>query len=450
MQVNRRKVLMSSLFGAGYVGLRSLVTGIPAAVLLGGRDALADAAATCGDQSKAQFIILSTSSSGDPINANAPGTYGTDARSTIVHNPDPTLMPQTSFSINGTATSAALPWAPTTKGGQMPQNVLDRTTFWHIATNTPVHPQEPDVLALKGATAPSEMLPSLLARQLAPCLGTIQTQPITLGATSPSEGLSFSGQALPIIPPLALKATLADPTGVLANVTTLKKIRNDTLASIYDIYRNGASTAQKNYLDSLITSQSELKSIDQNLLNALSNIKDNSVASQITAAIVLIRMNVTPVIAIHIPFGGDNHNDTNLATEATQTVSGVQSIASLMTQLQDPLNNNAKGTLFDQTTFMSLNVFGRTLAGSQTDTTGRQHNPNHQVSLTIGKNFNGGIVGGVQQLTSGDFGAADIGSIKSTDTLASFGKTVMTGVGIDAGVISSAIVTGSVVQGALK
>lgn len=441
MMVNRRKVLMSSLFGAGYVGLRSLATGIPAAVLLGGPKALADAAATCADQSKAQYLILSTSSNGDPINANAPGTYGGGALATIVHNPDTTLMPETPLTINGTATTAAKPWA------QLPQNVLDRTAFWHIATNTPVHPQEPDVLALKGATAPSEMLPSLLAKQLAPCLGTVQAQPITLGATSPSEGLSFSGQALPIIPPLALKATLSSPTGPLAGVANLEAIRSQTMAQIYDIYRGGATKSQKSYIDSLVTSQQQIKTINQNLLTALGSLKDNSVASQITAAIVLIQMNVTPVIAIHIPFGGDNHNDGNLANEAVQTVSGCASITSLMQQLQS--TSNAKGALFDQVSFMTLNVFGRTLAGAQTDTTGRQHNPNHQVSLTIGKPFKGGIIGGVQQLASGDFGAKDIGDIKATDTLASFGKTVMTAVGVDQATIDYAIVSGKVVPGAL-
>src|ERR1700755_699158 len=108
--------------------------------------------------------------------------------------------------------TAALPWT------QLPQSVLDRTTFWHIMTNTPVHPKEPDVLKLMGMTDAGEMLPSLLARQLAPCLGTIQSQPITLGASSPSEGLSFAGQALRITPPLALKATLTSPTGGLADL----------------------------------------------------------------------------------------------------------------------------------------------------------------------------------------------------------------------------------------
>jgi hypothetical protein len=64
MNISRRKALMSALFGAGYVGLRSLATGIPAAVLLKGRRALADAAPVCANKAKAQFIIFNTSGNG--------------------------------------------------------------------------------------------------------------------------------------------------------------------------------------------------------------------------------------------------------------------------------------------------------------------------------------------------------------------------------------------------
>jgi hypothetical protein len=428
MQVNRRKVLMSTLCGAGYVGLRSLATGIPAAVLLRGASAIAD-----NDASRAQFVILATSSNGDPLNANAPGTYASSGPlATIAHNMDPTMAP-TALSLGGVNTTAAMPWA------QLPQNVLDRMAVWHLATGTPVHPREPDVLGLLGATVPDEMLPSLLAKQLAPSLGTIQTQPITLGATSPTEGLSFGGQALPIIPPLALKATLANPAGPLAGVTNLQKLRDDTLSKIDDIYRGSATKAQKSYLDALITTQSQARTINQDLLAALGSIKDNSVASQITAAIVLFQMKVTPVVAIHIPFGGDNHNDTGLANEAAQTVSGLGAIGSLMTQL-------AAAGLADQVSFVSLNVFGRTIGPSNTD--GRQHNPNHQVSLTIGKPFKAGIVGGVGPVGN-DFGALPIGGIAATDSLASFGKTVMAAVGIDQTVTDKAIISGKVVQGAI-
>src|SRR5262249_34060968 len=160
--------------------------------------------------------------------------------------------------------------------------------------------------------------------------------------------------------PLALKATLTNPSGPLAGLTTLQKLRDDTLAKIGDIYRGGATKAQQAYLDSVVVSTTQLRSINQDLLTALGGIKDNSVASQITAAIVLVQMNVTPVIAIHIPFGGDNHADTALAAEAAQTVTGVGSIASLMSQL------GAAG-IADQVSFLSLNVFGRTLGPVNTD-----------------------------------------------------------------------------------
>jgi len=436
MQISRRKALMSALFGAGYVGLRALATGIPAGVLLRGHRALAGGADSCTDKSKAQFVILNTSGNGDPINANVPGTYE-DVR--ITHSADP-AMAATPLTLGGFATTAALPWST------LPQPVLDRTSFWHIMTNTPVHPKEPDVLSLMGATAAGEMLPSLLAKQLAPCLGTVQAQPITLGASSPSEGLSFSGQAQPIIPPLALKATLTSPSGGLAN---LQALRDQTLTQLDELYRGSANAGQKAYLDALIRSQAEVRNIRQDLLSSLSSIKDNSVASQITAAVTLIQMNVTPVIAIHIPFGGDNHSDAALANEAKQTISGVASIGSLMTQL-------AAAGLADQVTFLSLNVFGRTLGPSNTD--GRQHNQNHQVSIAIGKPFKGGVIGGVGPL-GGDYGALAInsttgaggagGDLTPAETLASFGRTALAAVGAEATAIAAAITSGKVVPAAL-
>jgi hypothetical protein len=436
MTTTRRNVLMTTLFGAGYVGLRALATGIPAAVLGRGRAAFAQGAPACLDRGKAQFIILNTSGGGDPINANVPGTYD-DVR--ITHSADPT-MAATRTTFGGKATTAALPWT------QLPQSVRDRTAFWHLMTNTPVHPDEPDVLRLMGAIDADEMLPSLLAKQLAPCLGTVQAQPITLGATSPSEGLSFAGQALPIIPPLALKATLTSPAGPLSQLATL---RDQTLSRLDELYRGGANAGQKAYLDALIHSQSQVRNIRQDLLSSLSSIKDNSIASQITAAVALIQMNVTPVIAIHIPFGGDNHNDAGLATEARQTVSGVAAIGSLMAQL-------AAAGLTDTVSFLSLNVFGRTLGPRNTD--GRDHNENHQVSIAIGKPFKGGVLGAVGPVGK-DYGALALhsasgvgdagGDIPAEATLASFGKTVLAAIGADTATIDAAIAHGKVVTAAL-
>jgi hypothetical protein len=436
MKLTRRNILTSTLFGAGYVGLRALATGIPASVLLGGRDALAEAAATCTDPAKAQFIVFGTSGQGDPMNANAPGTYD-DAR--IVHNLN-VGMEKSMLTLGGKPTFAARPWTT------LPQAVLDRTCFWHIMTNTPVHPKQPDVLKLAATTSPDEMLPSLLARQLAACLGTLQAQPITVGARSPSEGLSYGNRALPIVPPLALKETLLSADGPL---TRLQPLRDQTLSQIDAIYRGGASAAQKRYLDSLIASQGEIRNISQNLLNLLDSIVDNGVGSQITAALALIQMKVTPVVAIHIPFGGDNHSDPGLVREAADTIAGVASIASLMSQL------GAAG-LADKVSFMTLNVFGRTLGAGNTD--GRNHNENHQLSIAIGKPWKGGIIGGVAPVAK-DYGAQPIdsatgaaapgGDISPIETLAAFGKTTLAAVGVDSAVIDKAITAGKVVRGAL-
>jgi hypothetical protein len=437
MNVSRRQALMSALFGTGYLGLRALATGLPVSFLLNPRRALASTPALCADQSKAQYIIMATSGQGDPINANVPGTY---LDPMITHSADPTMAAKT-LTLSGQSYTAALPWT------MLPQAVLDRTSFFHLMTDTPVHPREPDVLKLMGAVSDAEMLPSLLAKQLAPCLSTVQSQPITIGATSPSEGLVYEGQALPIIPPLSLKATLANPSGPL---TQLQPLRDQTLSQLSELYRNGASGAQRAYLDSLITSQQQVRNINQNLLNALSSIKDNSVAAQITAAVTLIQMKVTPVVAIHIPFGGDNHHDTALQTEAAQTVSGVGYIGALMARL-------ASAGLQDQVSFMSLNVFGRTLGPANTD--GRQHNPNHQVSIAIGKPFRGGVIGGLAP-AAGDYGSLAIdsktgigsssgGDIEPVDSLASFGKTVLTAVGVDPTVVTSSIMSGQVITAAL-
>ena len=435
--ITRRQAITSTLFGTGYIGLRALATGLPASFLLNPRRALAAAVApTCGSPDKAQFIILNTSGAGDPINANAPGTYD-DPR--IVHSADP-AMAATPLTLRGRGTTAAAPWAT------LPQPVLDRTSFFHLMTNTPIHPKEPEVLKLMGSIYAGEMLPSLLARHLAPCLGTIQSQPISIGATTPAEGLSFGGAALPIIPATALKATLTNAPGPLTN---LQALRDQTLGQLYDLYKNGASPAQRAYVDSMVISQREVRSINQSLLTALGSITDNTAPSQILAAVTLIQMNVTPVISIHIPFGGDNHRDVGLAAETAQTISGVAAIATLVQQL-------ASAGLSDKVTFMSLNVFGRTIGPGNTD--GRQHNQSHQVSLAIGKPFAGGIIGGVGPV-GGDYGALAIdsksgagaagGDISPVESLASFGRTMLAAVGVDAATASAEITSGKVITGAL-
>jgi hypothetical protein len=217
---------------------------------------------------------------------------------------------------------------------------------------------------------------------------------------------------------------------------------------LYGLYKAG-SPAQQQFVDSLVTSQTQVRSIAQNLLETLASIKDDTANSQITAAITLILMKVSPVIAVHIPLGGDNHLDVGLADETAQTVSGVASLWSLMQQLQS-------ASLTDRVTFLSLNVFGRTLtaAGQASNGQGtggpggRQHNPNHQVSIAIGSTLKGGVFGGVGPLGANmDYGATPMnsttgigsasGDIQAVDTLAAYAMTMMQGVGVSSMVTPS-------------
>jgi uncharacterized protein (DUF1501 family) len=219
--------------------------------------------------------------------------------------------------------------------------------------------------------------------------------------------------------------------------------------SIYAMYKTTATPAEKAFIDETINTQAQVRSLNQSLLNALSSINDNGVASQILATVTLIQMNVAPVISLHIPFGGDNHSDTSLAAETAQTAAGVASIASLMAQLQT-------AGLRDKVTFLTLNVFGRTLMKNGGDTTadGRAHNPNHQASIVIGSGFKGGVIGGVGPVDN-DYGATNIvsatgassasGDVKAIDSLGSYAKTLIQSVGGD----TSVVTTGKVIPAAL-
>jgi hypothetical protein len=212
MSITRRDALLTALLGAGWVGLRAIATGLPASLLLDPRRALADGTVACFDKSKAQYLILSTSGSGDPLNANVPGTYD-DPK--IIHPADPAMAP-VPLLIGGQSHLAAKAWT------QLPQAVLDRTCFFHHATLTNSHANEGKVLKLMGAVKRQEMFASVFARQLAPCMGTVQTEPAAIGG----EQLSFQGRTLPVLTPVALKDVLTSAPGPL---TQVQKIRDASL-----------------------------------------------------------------------------------------------------------------------------------------------------------------------------------------------------------------------------
>ena len=237
MNEDRRKVLLSGLFGAGWMGLRALATGLPISLLASARDARADTPVVC-TAVKPQYIYLLSSGGGDPLNANVPGTYD-DAG--IYHTAN-TTMAKTAMTIGGKATSAAAPWA------NLPAATLARTCFFHHGTYTNSHGDAAKVNRLMGAVMRQEMLVSMLSKSLAPCLNTVQTQPLVLS----NNLITFNGGVMPVLAPPSLQAVLASPTGPLAN---LQKIRDTHLDQLNALFKTNGTTAQKAMLDQYALTQ---------------------------------------------------------------------------------------------------------------------------------------------------------------------------------------------------
>lgn len=430
----RRELLLGGLGGAGLLGLRAMATGLPMQFLLNPRIARSESA--CTAMQKAQFLILSMSASGDALNCNVPGTYDLPSffPAGSVNHPNTPEMAQTALKLSGQSYSAAAPWAT------LPQPVLDRTVFFHHRTQTANHGEMGKVLQLFSVLRRGQWLVSYFAKNLYQCFGTVQQQPVTLGG----ETLSYEGRYLPRLTPTGLKAILTGPSGLQKN---LQGLRDDSLNKLNALFKESRAqtTAERAFLDQMATSQRQLRTLIDQVAADLQTINGDDAANQITAAALLIKMNVTPAVTIHLPFSGDNHTDVAWRSESGQTVASVANINLLMSKLK------AYG-LQDRVTFAALNVFGRELGGVE----GRGHNAVHNVAVLIGKGFKGGVVGGLApggkctDIDSGSGAAArDGGDVTAADSLPALAKTLGVGLGLTQDQVDDQITAGKVVRGAL-
>ena len=471
MRITRRQGLLG-LFG-GSLGLQAFVTGLPTWYLLNPRRATAqDLQCAITARENLQYLILSVSSNGDPLNCNVPGTY---EAATIIH-PTQTEVEAVPLTIGGQTLGAALPWADpsvmsptdmamgvaTPATGQLKSSVLARTAFFHHRTGTTVHGDQPKVMKLLGDMSGGEMAVSAFAKHLSTCFGTVQAAPISVGARgNSSELVSFAGRTLPSISPTQLKQLL---TGSKTDpLVKARALRDQALNQLNQMAKDDGSNLQKQFLDKLVTSQTQVRALADQLSTTLAAITADDVNGQALAAAALISANVTPVVTVHLSFGGDNHTDTNLQAEADQHVSGVKGIQTVMNAL-GTLTDAGGVSLTERVTFATLNVFGRNLNGVQkvTDRTGRDHFGNHSVMVMIGKNVKSSVIGGVVAATNGVYSAGDIdaatgaqvtgGDVSSTKSQAAAVRTLGAALGIPDTVAAgdyTAGAGGKVVTGAL-
>lgn len=426
MDMNRRRFLMRGLFGA--VGVRAMATGLPAWFLANPLAAsAADMACVLSNKGRAQFLVVSASSAGCPINCNVPGTYDNPA---LIH-PTQAEFASTPITLGSKTIQGAQIWS------NLSESVRARTNFFHHITSATVHGDHPKAMKLLGATANNEMLPSIYAKHLAPCLGTVLTEPVAVGVQGNSlEQISFSGRPLSAISPLQLKELLTgDKTNPLVQ---LRSLRDNTLNELNTLFKQGGTKEQIAFLDALASSQTQVRELADDLSSTLTAIKNDGVEGQALAAAALISAKVTPVVTLRIPFGMDNHNDDGLYDEWFQGKdhSGIKSGVPGIQAVMDAL---ASLNLQDAATFATMNVFGRDLSGTAKviARNGRDHFGNHSVMVMIGKNISPGVTGGVSLIANGVYGASPIGAIARADTHIAAAKTLGVALGIDANLLDS-------------
>ena len=453
--LKRRDALVAGLFGSGLLGLRAIATGLPAWYIANPRTATAqDLSCAVENLDNAQFLIVSANFNGDPINCNCPGTYEDPA---AVHPTQDAMLP-TAVQLGSTTYQAALPWALTDNGGKLSAETLSRINFFHYRTGSVVHGDQAKVLKMMGGTNRGEMLPSIYSKHLAACLGTVQADPISIGAgRNAAELLSFEGRPAANVSPTSLKAMLGGATagGMMGGgpggmrpggngagaLRSLRQLRDTTLDQLNALAKESSTPIQSQFLDTLANSQTRVRELTESLSSTLSAISGNDAEGQARAAAALFLAKVTPAVSIRLAFGGDNHSDSSLQAEADQHVTGIESIQTVMNVL-------AELGLSDKVTFAVLNVFGRNLNGSKAESrAGRDHYANHAVSVLIGKNIAPGVTGGIAMGTGGGFGGgatalaaahidsntgrpASDGDIPSSETYGALARTLGVALGI--------------------
>lgn len=424
-----RRTLLRSL-GLSGLGVASIATGLPVSFL---RQPLAFAAGDeAVDPDRAQYWILSGRDKGDPFNANVPGTYVGG----VVHAEDPSMAP-TSIQLGEVSTTAAQVWST------LPQWVLDRSAFIHHATRTQVHGHLVKVLQLLGDSNRDETIPSIFAKHLAPALGTIGTAPVPVGDVN----LTYEGRVLPQLRPQTLRELmLGDESPLFA----LQDVRDQTVDDLHAILRAHGSASQRRFLDTHTKARNDVRALGESAADVLSLIEGNETEDEIRAAVAIIKLGLAPVVALEIPFGGDNHTDPDLLDEVTQHGTGVGQLAMLMSLLQ------SQG-LEDRVTFASLNVFGRNLGGA--GPTGRTHHAPHHVTMLVGAHVRPAVIGGLapdgEDFAARAFDAAtglasESGDVSYEEGLPSVGKTIGAVLGLPDAVLDEEILKGKVIGAAIE
>jgi hypothetical protein len=431
-----------------------MVTGLPVPFLLSlSNPSMAQV------ETNTKFLILSHQQSGDPANANMPGTYADDPADSndplnSIDHPrvselgDAAIGYETpvSFNLGDQTVKGAQPWST------LAEDLRGRMGFWNHGTFVNAHPDFASVRRFNGALkgydgSGSEGFGSFIAQETHQALATLGSESISLGGAS----IDANGRTLPILKPNDIKGFFSD---TLSNIDQMVMYRDSFIDSAYSDVKENGTPAQKKFLADYGRSRQEAAAMGDSLGELITDVDGNDASNQVKVAVALIQLNIAPVVTLGLEFGGDNHQDINLSNEVTETEQAMLALNTLWDRLK------AAG-LEDKVVFASLNTFGRTLI--RNDTGGRNHRGSHHNMFVFGAAIKPGIVGGIEpNFKDGkikSFQATGINSVTGSstgnldieyeDTLVSVGKTLAKSIGVSEERINQRIDGGKIITGAL-
>lgn len=458
MKTNRRFFLKAGLSGGLSVSMRASLLGLPAGFLMSG--------STLAAPNSAKFTIVSISGAGESINVNGPGAYPTnnnDLARKFDHPTERITGLNITDTINGTAVDVRdlENSADITLGNQRVKaarayTALDTSFLSNMAcffhrTQANAHAELPSVLRARGALKQisgrgSEQLPSAIAQELAPRLGTLMSTPVVLGGK-----YSYNGAPLNTYRPTTLQDMMTNDASLGIAPDDFGVLYDWSLDNIYKDVKQNGTPKQKSFLDNHLSSRAQASGLGEELGALITGIDNNSQESQLRTALALFKLRITPVVALRHNYGGDNHSDEVLANETKQTFDALKSLDSYWKLLQEY-------NLTNDVLYTTIDVFGRTPKRSGRG--GRDHYGLFTNALIHGAHINGGIIGGLEELgRNNDIHATGINSITGLsrnpdidgdNTLAALFKTVMAAAGVDENRLNIRIPDGRVVNALLS
>ncbi|WP_144394750.1 hypothetical protein [Pleionea sediminis] len=424
--MNRRNFLIGAASSAMSLSINSLLTGLSPAFLTAGSTFVRDPLR--------KFAIIAQSGAGEAVNGCGPGSFDS-----------PDFMHPTKNSTDYVKTIAGTTYtsedmALTTNflDGQNPVRIArifealgsmqDNMAFFHHRTKLGIHPQFPSAKTAGGAIKGfigrgEEELVSAIAQENAIAMGCVIDKPIVLSGSA-----TYKGSPLNTYTPTVIKELVTSSINSEVPREMFSAARNHLIDAVYQNIKTNGTPNQKRFLDEYALTQQQADEVASKLLNEVSEINDDSYASQMRMACIIAKLNLAPAAVVSYQLSGDNHISDAMTVEAERTLD-------MMEAYRDFYDFANSMDVWNQLLYATISVFGRSM---NKRANGRNHNGSLSTGLLFGGHLSRKVIGGIDPNISkgvsmpinSSTGGTENPNVSVDDSLACYAKSVLKAAGV--------------------